>query len=344
MVKNRIIGGEFEIGVDLFHSAEYATEMLPYTTYSSGRAALYNILQQIVIGGNKCLLIPDYLCESVISVIMSSGWQFKVYPLNDNFEPNLDELKKIYSGKEAILVVNYFGLIDCKKVIVELRNVDEYITIVQDNVQAPYAMRQSLEADYAFTSFRKSFPSPDGACAYSKHGVLFEPVEESLFSQYKIAGTILKGLGYHNSEFDNIYLSLLGKGEELIDENFQTDMSTLSKRILNALDWDRIRFIRRRNATQIINGLKELKIEPLIPMDNTCVPLFIPISIPHRDIVRKALFANNIFAPIHWPVGNKSYQLKRGENLAQTELSLIVDQRYNSTDMQDILRVIERNI
>lgn len=216
--------------------------------------------------------------------------------------------------------------------------------IIQDNVQAPFVMFHSSTADFSFTSFRKAFPAPDGAWATTRHGELPTAIGESLFSKYKIAGVLLKGIGYHNNDFDKIYLELLSKGEELIDDNYTAGMSSFSKQIINALDWNRIQFIRRRNAAQIVSGLHLLDIKPMIPVTDSCVPLFIPISIPNRDAVRKALFENNIFTPVHWPVSDNCTYLERGKELARTELSLIVDQRYNFNDMQEILRVIERNI
>jgi hypothetical protein len=280
----------------------------------------------------------------VLSAAEKADMRIRIYSLDEYLRPDCSSIASVYTGKEAILLVNYFGMIDCQIAIQRLRGMDAGMVIVQDNVQAPFAMLEPTQADYAFTSFRKAFPVPDGAWAVARNHRLEEAERSSDFSAYKTAGCFLKGIGIHNARFESIYLDLLAKGERLIDEDYGTAMSGLSKRIIRSLDWNRIQSIRLRNAHQIMEGLKDLGITPLLSPSGNQVPLFIPVQLANRDRIRKQMFENQIFCPVHWPVHESPYKLKRGEEMARTELSLIVDQRYNMQDMQAILRVLERSI
>jgi hypothetical protein len=219
------------------------------------------------------------------------------------------------------------------------------MVIIPDNVQAPYEMLNETEADYTFSSFRKAFPVADGSWVITKKQVLpqYERINE--FAQYKIAASYLKVIRNQHLFNDEVYLDLFHKGEMMIDDDYQTDMTQLSKDILANMEWSRWAILRKRNAETIIAGLKDLGISPIIPLKENAVPLFIPIRIENRDRVRKAMFSNNIFLPVHWPVEAEfKNRLKRGSDLAEHELSIIVDQRYSVSDMKRILSIIENNI
>lgn len=345
MKRSEIIGGEFEVAYHPFISNQGISLPPSYTTFSSGRAALYAILEQNTIKDDvKFLLVPDYICFSVIDVAERAGYTIKIYAVDDDLNPDYQSVQSVYTGVELFLLVNYYGLIDVDKVVCTLHEIDQDMMVILDNVQAPFAMNNPLNVNYAFTSFRKSFPCPDGGCGIAKLNKLPQYERISSYSQLKLAGTLLKGVGIHNEIFDSIYLHILEKGESLIDEDYHTDMSLFSKYILEHLNYSRIRLLRQRNAKFVVLGLKQMGINPLISFHDDAVPFFIPITLSNRDKVRKALFENNIFCPVHWPLVNSKYKLKRGAELAKTELSLIVDQRYNCADMEIMLEVIESNM
>ena len=71
-------------------------------------------------------------------------------------------------------------------------------------------------------------------------------------------------------------------------------------------------------------------------------PLFVPIYVQDRNKVRKYMFQHNVFCPVHWPLEGLS--LKKGAEMAEHELSLIVDQRYTHKDMEYILDLLSQTI
>ena len=88
---------------------------------------------------------------------------------------------------------------------------------------------------------------------------------------------------------------------------------------------------RQTNAAQMVKGLDEIGIKPMIPVSPDSVPLFVPIYLENRDDVRRRMFQHEVFCPVHWPLDGMS--VKRGADMAKHELSLIVDQRYGEKDM-----------
>lgn len=340
-----MIGGEFEIDVQQHYQIRNA-EPEGVVTYASGRSALYNILAYLKEKSEiQSVLFPDYLCESVYQMAEKNQIGVEFYALDEQLNPDLRDIEYKYDATKAVLIINYFGLKECDAMVDRLRSIHQEMVIILDNVQAPYEMLKETDADYTFSSFRKAFPVADGSWVISKKHTLpqFERVNE--FAQYKIAASYLKVIRDKHLFNDEVYLELFHKGEVKIDDDYQTDMTQLSKDILANMEWNRWAILRKRNALTIIEGLKELGISPIIPLQENKVPLFIPIRIENRDKVRKAMFANNIFLPVHWPVedGYKS-RMKRGCDLAQHELSIIVDQRYSMSDMKSILTILEKNI
>jgi len=345
MAENKVIGGEFEIEVQQSYQKRNA---LPegVVTYSSGRSALYNILAYLKEKcGIKGVLFPDYLCESVYQMAEKNQMGVEFYALDEQLNPDVKDIENKYDTTKAVLLIDYFGLKDSQPAIEQLRGIHQDMVIVLDNVQSPYSMYDKTDADFAFSSFRKAFPVADGSWVLSKSASLPQYECVNTFAQYKIAASCLKALREQQLFSDEVYLELYHRGEVMIDEDYRTDMTQLSKNILADMEWSRYAILRKRNAEVIIEGLKQMGIKPIIPVNENKVPLFVPVRLENRDKVRNALFANNVFLPVHWPVEDDyKNQLKRGTEMADHELSIIVDQRYSVSDMRRILSIIESNI
>lgn len=345
MVEDKIIGGEFEINIQ----QQYLNrkEMVRgAVTYSSGRSALYNILALVKAKkGIKTVLFPDYLCDSVYQMALKNQMGIEFYELDEQLNPRYKDVANKYDTTKAVLLINYYGLKNCNPMIAKLRSIQQNMMIILDNVQAPYAMLEENDADYSFSSFRKAFPVADGAWVIAKNKGLEQPQKVNEFAQYKIAASFLKAIRNQQLFNDEVYLNLYHIGEEKIDDDYLTDMTQLSRSILADMEWHRWAILRKRNAEVIVEGLKQIGITPIVEVNEEHVPLFVPIRIENRDKVRKAMFANNIFLPVHWPVEEEfKDRLKRGSDLAEYELSIIVDQRYTVGDMKRILSIIENNI
>ena len=94
----KIIGGEFEF-LDNVPIVQKQPLMDDYVMYSSGRAALYQILKYAMNKGlADCIYLPDYICDSVYHVCDYIHLPYKFYPVNDNLPVDINELGKVYVG------------------------------------------------------------------------------------------------------------------------------------------------------------------------------------------------------------------------------------------------------
>lgn len=237
----RVIGGEFAIEQELLNKDKSMFDI----DFSTGRAALYGILVEILrrFGklGQCSILIPDYLCDSITNTIIDVGWNNKFYHIDENFEIKIDKIK--LDEADVILVINYFGLLHLDHTIRELRSKKNSLIVIEDDVQAFYDYQNS-NADYSFTSLRKWFPCPDGALIKSADKVKPVIKNDSLFSQYKSAGNLLKM--YSDVVDDSICLELLEQGETLLDKEYLSACSNVSKVIFSNIDLKKVSDIRKK--------------------------------------------------------------------------------------------------
>lgn len=341
-MENSIIGGEFDIDLrNLQYIKSDNGFMEGVYKYSSGRSALYFIFLDIQKRyGITTVYLPDYLCSSIVIAAEKSGMSVLFYPLNNQFEIDLDKLPMRNDEKAAILLVNYFGLKNLSKQISVVHGVSKNAVVIEDDVQAFYEFCKSdLTADYKFTSLRKTFACPDGGIVKTDKE-LVEVSNSNKFHQYKLAGSILKSLRKPEYYDDDVYLHLFEKGELQIDDEIGTGMSEMSQEIIKKVDFQRVADIRQRNAKQIVDGLKTLGVDTILPISDDCIPLFIPIWLDDRNKVRRQMFQNNVFCPVHWPL--EDMDIKKGAEMAEHEMSIIIDQRYTNEEMDFILTILEK--
>lgn len=338
----KVIGGEFEIPLDLCGAAD--REEIAHsegTYYTSGRTCLYAILKALQphkkeLGG---VLLPDYICASVAKSVKDAGYGFSFYRIGLDLQPDMESLCTGLRKDKIVLLVSYFGMIDLTDTVSVIRKQAEDAIIIIDNVQDYYGLGKMDDFDYAFTSFRKWFPVPDGAEVLAKDGRqqarMPDLDEKNRFAQYKLAGNLLKN--FRGKIDDLLCLELINKGEELLDEEYRCKGTNYALAMMESIDKAECAEKRRKNAKVLYEGLSRLGIMNVYREDT--VPLFVPIFLKDRTKIRKKFFEHSIFCPVHWPHESEELQ---GENpLYEMELSLICDQRYGEDEMGLILEVLE---
>lgn len=342
-IRSEIIGGEFDVDLQSLkysHSGNVCLDGL--YKYSSGRSALYYILLDVKkINNISKILLPDYLCSSVVIAAEKADVLVVFYPLNDKVELDEKHFANLYEEKCAVLLINYFGLQNLQKQVAYVRSLNKDAIIIEDDVQGFYEFQKELiGVDYKFTSLRKTFACPDGGLVKTEN-LLPKVNTVNKFHQYKLAGSILKSLRKPEYYDDAVYLSMFEKGESMIDDEIAEGMSDMAIDIITKTDIDRLAYIRRRNAKFICDGLESLGLNTILPVTEDKIPLFVPVYLDDRNKVRKYMFQHNCFCPVHWPI--EGMNVKKGAEMAEHELSIIVDQRYTNADMEYILDLIAKS-
>jgi len=337
-----MIGGEFEIQINNLDDVNSSSEKIldDFYVFSSGRAALYHILIYLKSNKNiKNIMLPDYLCPSIIKTVNELDLNIIFFPLNKQLQLEENKFTSLYNKGDIILLINYFGLTKMIGQIDFIKSIDPDAIIIEDQVQAFYSfLNTDHGVDFKFSSLRKTFAIPDGGLIQTHHP-LTNAGNKCTFSQYKFAGGILKSLRNLNIFNDDVYLDLLEKGEHLVDTDLFSSMSETSKHLYALTDFTLIQNVRKKNSDYLINGLNDLGISTILKPDIDDVALFIPILINDRNRVRQKMFEHQIYCPVHWPL--EGLNLVTGNLMQEHELSLIVDQRYDTKEMDLILSILE---
>lgn len=334
-----MLGGEFEINLSTQRDTFKPAPDTYY--YASGRAALYQILKSLKNKVNK-IWFPDWLCHTMVEAAKQAGFKYTFYALDAVFQASISALDALgFKDGDLVLLINYFGLQDLTGTAKTIKEAYPNAIVIEDDVQAYYSFAETMNpyADYRFTSLRKTFAIPDGGLVYTKHPMPLA-TQPNTFAQYKIEAGVMK---MHRGEpgiKDKDYLALFEKGSDLIDDNYESVMSHNAEMLFAGMDFQWVKQKRQENANYLIKRLGSLGIKPMIDIPNDSVPLFIPIWLEDRNTVRKRMFQHEVFCPVHWPL--EDLPLKKGAEMAQHELSLIVDQRYSKEDMGLIIEIMKK--
>lgn len=343
----RSIGGEFELDPALLKTSNYRPEAGRY--FSSGRAALHAILKRLKKTHPELLvLIPNYLCRSIVQTLDDLKLPFAFYQLSKDLRVDKESVEKLAKKqpvrKLALLLINYFGLVDCAKDIEFIKGLERDHIVIQDNVQAFFEMGKDSEAEFSFTSFRKTLPTPDGALAKTTEDLgSSDGGTINAFAFHKTISGLIKYLARFDGKNEDIYLDFSRLGEEELDHNkfYEENISPLSLRILGNLDFPEIIERRVSNFRYLQDRLLSIGLKPLVSLEEGEVPLFFPVLIKDRDKVRQALAEARIFCPAHWPLHLHQAELEPAAYLYTNELSIIIDQRYDRRDMDKIAAKLE---
>ena len=170
----------------------------------------------------------DWLCESMIDAVHKVGINYDFYRLGRDYRMDVQQFMdnhKPVGGQEAILLVNYFGLINIEMTINELKSQDLNPIIIEDDVHALFSFLNNGKhsADYRFISLRKTIASPDGGMVNTIYQVR-PSLKSNTFSLLKLKGALTKDKADERTD-DSEYQRQFEQGEALIDENYESGMS-----------------------------------------------------------------------------------------------------------------------
>lgn len=138
--------------------------------YDYGRSAI----RHIPVPKNKIILLPEFICESVIDCFDRSMVNF--YKVVDNFDIDIEDLTgKVNSDVGIIYVAYYFGYIQNEDTMQKIKKIaHKYgVTIVEDTTQSLFSEHEII-GDYAVASIRKWMPIPMGGMLYTNLGGTFQ--------------------------------------------------------------------------------------------------------------------------------------------------------------------------
>lgn len=332
--------------------------------FDSGRSALRFLLNQI---GRKIskVLLPEYICDSVILPFLECEHQIVYYPVDKFFKIKKEAfIDTVTSEKpQLIFVQTYFGIdtfAELKTYLEELREKD--IFIIEDITHSLFSKHIWLDrgADYMIGSLRKWCSIPDGGILIvksqkGKRLINTIPLEENVnFVQMRLEAQKEKRqyLKLNNNKIEKKrFIQLYDSSEKLLNlESKYYTMSQYTRARINSINYIELVKSRQSNFLELKYRLKDIPIIKVLDLEHekNVVPLYCPIYVYGniRNTLRLNLQDKNILLPVIWPKSN--YLPVKVSNevdwIYSHILAIPCDQRYRSEDLKEVVEEIKNII
>lgn len=307
---------------------------------NSGRSCIDVVIRNLPNNITR-IFLPNYIClDTYYKILKKYNFKLFFYSVDEKFTFNLESSLK---SNSAIFFVNYFGISSQLNKIKEIKKKYNPI-VIYDLVQAPFFFIDKFKnkinkldfIDYSFTSFKKGFAIPNGACLYAKCSLIQNNLKSSDYIDplWKKAVKLKKNYLIKKKKNLNSELKYIRAFKIIHNENnkYIMSISKLSFEILNKIDFEKEKQIRRKNYLFFLDKFKKLDLilpkEKLLKYD---IPLFLPLFFfraSQKKNLMNILFQNSYYMPSHWSSNRKiSKYLDFKEDLSQRELSIIIDNR-----------------
>ena len=327
------VGGEFHLPVD--SPGPYHRWPETAVWYALGRHALAALIRRV---GSPRVWLPDYFCHEVARS-WSEVAEIELYEDDPRWPaPRWETLRP--GPRDAVLAVNYFG-VRSREPWRAWRE-ETSCVLVEDHAHDPASeWATTSDADYAFSSLRKTLAVPDGAILWSPRGLPLpdQPAGGADGSELKLAAMLFKGeyLAGRNGELKERFRRLQLDGEERLAGSQAAGASPATREALVRgvpLPW---RARRSENTARLLAALDRWEAaEPVFtewPAD--AAPLgavFVFEDGEERNRVREELREAGVYCPVHWADADMSSS-DRVRDLAARILTIPTDWRYGAADM-----------
>lgn len=317
-------------------------------TYTiSGRTAIDLLLQDILKNRSvRSVYMPAWCCDSMLAPFVARDIQIQFYDIC--LDKQISCQHEITEHTDIFYLTNYFGYentVSVKKV----RAIKEKGSIILYDRTHSFLMEDEEYcklANYSFASIRKWMGVVGGAVV---NGLKEKPkLLDCPYAPIKEVAMLDKWR-YLNGDASIIkedFLNAFGAfGHHLAEDYRDYEMDALSYTLYKQEDLKVMRERRRNNAAYLHEHLKGVFF--IGELTDNSAPLFVPVFFENkqqRDRIRKKLVENNIYCPVHWP---KPQQIPEGfavNEIYDTELSLICDQRYGLGEMKEITNIFNTEL
>jgi hypothetical protein len=342
----KLIGGAFEFPIlDKKNYENFSNFTFGETGswHVSARSALISIFENLKLKGVNQFYFPAFVCPAVIECAQKLNLNYSYYPVKKDLSIDVQPKRN-----SAVLIIHYFGWENAS--VIDLRKlVDENIFLIEDASQSSLSpwVQRIQRSSIVLTNARKFGPIPVGAwCSSDKalahpNRALLNQIEQTILAA-KQKTVYLNQLHFTRDSRIETQIQNEFQKLEIILSNLNQSVS-LPKTYLNLMsrvNWALYSEIRRKNWSQLFLLLPENMTKLNTQLKPDIVPLGLPICLENRDKIREKLKVKGIFCPIHWqlPQDVDPRYFPDAFALSQEILTLPVDQRYGSTEMQYLMK------
>ena len=343
------VGSEFNISLSDLNVKEdnfisYISNYGEAIHFDSGRSAIRAIAA--FISYDYQVLLPDYICESVIKCFNFENVVF--YKTNNNFTIDMDDFrKKALGDPKVFFLMHYYGKLQSRETLDEIAKLasSSGSIIIEDATHSLFTEVHTI-GDYVVASERKWLPVPKAGLLITVNDKLGigEPVYERTCDNSKAFGMILKTM-FLQGEMDcnAVYRKIFASSEEALDRQDKIlGISDFSEFVLKSTDVKNIKTKRLENYKSLRLKLEAIGVSLPIDFNDEECPFALPIRVPDRDLLRAYLIDNKVFCAVHWPSdGIRENERVQAVKNSRELISLPIDQRYGEEHMDYIAKAIE---
>ena len=344
---NLFVGGEFYY--DKRWQAERPTDPSNGALFlNGGKACLMLICAYLRDRGIQRVLLPSYLCPTIVDTLEARGMNCDYYAVGADFSIDTQDLEQHLAENQAVYFINYFGFSPNPVILAYLESLRQrQIFLIEDNAQAGFAPRTS--GDFVFNSLRKLCPY-DGGYLKTTYDLL-----PYLGAYQGRLNRRLPLIRQYRGQLRDYLFNDRGDPDALENLYAQAEAYYISEPVvlgdegerqqIERLDWPAIKYARRQNykrLSQLIAGNRAITpIFPELQADN--LPLGLPVYVQAglRDELNEYLGEHGIGLTIHWEDLATDQRLQRhplAVAMAKRILTLTIDQYTNEDQLQYLAR------
>lgn len=333
-MERKIIGGVR--GTDVSAPSTLGKKLLDskHGLYANARSAFFTVASLLEL---KRIWLPSFLCDTILIPFELLGIDCQFYAVDASLQPDLEDCA--LAEGDAVCVISYFGFSHKDAIYEQLSSCG--VIIIEDLCQAFYQEPHPL-ADFSVKSLRKFFAVPDGAIVYAKGDrQVVWPYELDQRSDLAwgieaIAARTLYDLGLSDS---TSWYEYFQKSEAAMPVGCVPMSEYTKTQLAWFIDFDNESSKRISNYDYLLANLSDIA---LIENRKGAVPLGFPVVIGNRDEVRKRLYAQKIYPPVHWDImGVVPPNHSGSHRLSHDIMTLPCDGRYGEEDMERMITVLK---
>lgn len=298
--------------------------------FHTARSAIYHLFTMLVAAGRTRVLAPDYHMGNELRAIRAAGAQVELYAIDRHGRPDLDALsRQAGNGADVLFTIHYAGW---PQPVSDLRALcDRHgLRLVEDCALALFSEVEGRPlgafGDYAVFCLYKTLPVLDGGLlVQNRHA--FSELDHLPMRRIGRAFELGQGLELWVERFRSRAPrsgAVLAAGKRRIgalltalrvervpvgDIGFDvavTDiaMSSWTERLLDRLDYPKIRQQRRDNFTLLAGLLAESGIAPWRDLEDGVCPLFFPLLVKDKPAAARRLHVSGVIATELWNEGD----------------------------------------
>lgn len=165
---------------------QYPPSATSFCRLSTGRSALFHLIQRLPHPHAATVLLPAYVAEGVIQPFLKAGFTVLFYRLQPNLSPVIEDLNALLGqvqGTAVVVLVHYFGFSAHSPELTSCLRRHNPV-VVDDYAHAPFTTTPTGEplaryAEIALYSLNKFIPVVDGAILLSSRPDIDLTLDES---------------------------------------------------------------------------------------------------------------------------------------------------------------------